>query len=402
MIVSQSAVLLLFVAAVVAMLTRRLRFPYSIGLVLAGIALCLAPSGPTIHVPSDLIYKALLPPLLFEAAFYLRWDRLKPELPLVLTLAVGGVVIGGGVSAAGMHFLAGWPWNVALVFGALISATDPVSVLATFRQAGAEGRLALLIGSESLLNDGVAAVAFAVTVATAMGENLSPGAISARLVISIGLAILSGAAVAGGALFLAGRSEDHLVELTFTAVAAWGSFLLAEQLHASGVLAAIVAGLIMGNIGPMRVLSDQGREAVRSFWEFGAFVANSLVFLLIGVYQAEMYRSQGLSVSWIVVSVGAVVVLAGRAISVYGICGGFYLSRLRVKPRQQLGLVWGGMRGALALALALSLPEQMPQRLSIVGVSFAVVAFSIFAQGLTIPPFLRWVGELPETPSPQA
>ena len=392
---SQSAVLLLLIAAVVAMLTRRLRFPYSVGLVLAGIALVLLPIAPPIHIPNEVIYNSLLPPLLFEAAFYLRWEKLRPQLPLIVTLAVFGVAIGGGVSAAGIHFLSGWPWATALVFGALIAATDPVSVLATFREAREHGRLALLIESESLLNDGVAAVAFAVTVALAMALPLSPLDIAARLSGSVAGAIACGAAVAGAALFLMGQSKDHLVELTFTTIAAWGSFLLAEQLHASGVLAVIVAGLIMGNIGPLGVISDQGRESVRIFWEYAAFVANSIVFLLIGIYQAQLYRTGGLPFGWRIATIAAFVVLAGRAISVYILCGLFHRTRLRVKIRHQHALVWGGLRGALALALALGLPEDLPNRLDIIEASFAVVAFSVFAQGLTMPLLLRKIGELP-------
>ena len=392
---SQSAVLLLLIAAVVAMMTRRLHLPYSVGLVLAGVALVLLPGAPAIHVPGDLIYTALLPPLLFEAAFYLRWDALRPELPLVLTLAVAGVAVGGGVSAAGMHFLAAWPWTAAMVFGALIAATDPVSVLAIFRETGAHGRLSLLIESESLLNDGVAAGVFAVTVALALNETLSPLGIATRLLGSAAGAVVCGLMVGGSALFLIGRSEDHLVELTLTTVAAWASFLLAEHFHASGVLAVIVTGLMMGNLGPLGTLSEQGRESVRTFWEYAAFLSNSMVFLLIGIYLAEMYRSGALSGGWRLAGVGVAAVLAGRAVSVYGLCSLFHFGKMRVRAKQQHALVWGGLRGALALALALGLPNQIPQRLGIVETGFAVVAFSVFAQGLTIPSLLRRIGELP-------
>jgi CPA1 family monovalent cation:H+ antiporter len=393
--ISQSAILLLFIASIVAMTTRRLHVPYSVGLVLAGFGLVLLPGAPAIHIPSDLLYTALLPPLLFEAAFYLQWERLRRELPLVLTLAVIGVVIGGAVNAAGMHFVADWPWGAALVFGALIAATDPVSVLEIFRASRVHSRLSLLIESESLLNDGVAAVAFAVTVAVALGQTLTPLDVAANLGISIAGALVCGAVVGAAALFLIGRSKDHLVEVTFTTVAAWGSFLIAEHFHASGVLAVIAAGLVMGNAGPLGALSEQGRDAVRTFWEYAAFLANSLVFLLIGIYQAEMYRSAGLSLGWSIAAIGILAVLVGRAVSVYSICGLFYSGRLRVSAKHQHLLIWGGLRGALALALALGLPEAMPYRQDIVQTSFAVVAFSVFAQGLTMPALLRSMGELP-------
>ena len=232
----KGALLLLLVAAVVAMLTRRLRLPYSAGLVLAGMGLAFLPLAPKVAFTPEILFDALLPPLLFEAALSLRWDELRRQLPVVLLLASAGVVLSGAVTAAGMHYLAGWPWQGALVFGALIAATDPVSVIATFREAGARGRLRLLIESESLFNDGTAAVAFGVAVTLAAERSLSGWDVAATLVATIGGGLVCGAATGILALLLAGRTEDHLVELTVTTVAAYGSFLLAEHLHFSGVV----------------------------------------------------------------------------------------------------------------------------------------------------------------------
>jgi CPA1 family monovalent cation:H+ antiporter len=281
----KSALLLLLVAAVVAMLTRRLRLPYSVGLVAAGMALALLRIAPPISFTKELIFDLLLPPLLFEAAFCLRWTELRRELPLILTLASAGVMLSGIVTAAGMHYLADWEWMSALVFGSLIAATDPVSVIATFREAKVQGRLSLLIEAESLLNDGTAAVAFGVAVLLASGGSLTPIGLSRNVLATVVGGLLCGIAVSGIALFLTRRTEDHLVELTFTTVAAYGSFLLAEQFDFSGVFATIAAGLIIGNWGALGVLSDHGREAVGAFWEYAAFVANSLVFLLIGMQE---------------------------------------------------------------------------------------------------------------------
>jgi CPA1 family monovalent cation:H+ antiporter len=390
---SQAVILLLFIACIVAMTTRRLHLSYSVGLVAAGIGLVLFPATSAVHISSDVLYAGLLPPLLFEAALYLPLDKLRRELPLVLTLAVLGVAVGGAVTAAGMHFLAGWLWAPAFVFGSLIAATDPVSVLAIFRGAGAHGRLSLLIESESLFNDAIAAVVFGAAVMEALGQSLPPLRVAAQLAGSIAGAILCGGGVGWLSLFLIGHSQDHLVELTFTTIAAWGSFLLAERFHSSGVLAVIVAGLVMGNMPGQ--LSEQGRQAMRAFWEYAAFLANSFVFLLIGIYLAELYRSGGLSGTWRMALAGTVAVLAGRAISVYGICGMFHFGHLRVSASRQHVLVWGGLRGALALALSLGLPPELPHRQEIVVTSFAVVAFSVFVQGLTMPMLLRRVGELP-------
>ena len=235
----QAGALLLLIAAVVAMLTRRLRLPYSVGLVAAGIILAILPFAPKVSLTKDLIFNALLPPLLFEAAFYIHWNQLRRDFSVVVMLATLGVLLSACVTATGMHYLTHWQWLGALVFGVLIAATDPVSVIATFKEAKAQGRLLVLIEAESLFNDGTAAVAFGVVVALASGQQLTSLEITSMLLKIIGGGILCGAAVALGALLLAGRTEDHLVEITFTTVAAYGSFLLADHFGLSGVLATI-------------------------------------------------------------------------------------------------------------------------------------------------------------------
>ncbi len=381
---------LLLVAAVVAMLARRLRIPYSVGLVLAGIGLALLPVLHDVQLTKELIFTVLLPPLIFEAAFYLHWNELRKDLLLILVLASLGVMLSAGITTIGLHFIVHWEWPGALVFGVLIAATDPVSVIAIFKEAGVRGRLRLLVESESLFNDGTAAVAFAITVALAMGQNVTSLDITKALVMMVGGGILCGASVAGGALLLAGRTEDHLVEITFTTVGAYGSFLLAEHFHFSGVLATLTAGLMMGNLGPLGAISDKGRSAVESFWEYAAFVANSLVFLLIGMRETR----QNFAAVWWPAMVAIVLVTIGRAAAIYPTCFLFSRSSLRVTARHQHILFWGGLRGALALALVLGLPDGLPYREEIIAISFAVVAFSIFVQGLTIGPLLHRLGEL--------
>ena len=387
----QSGTLLLLIAAVVAILTKRLRLPYSAGLVAAGIGLAAVPYVPRIVVTKNLIYLGLLPALLFEAAYNIHWDRLRRNFPVVAVLVSLGVALSMGVTAAGMHQFAHWPWSSAFIFGALIAATDPVSVVAVFREARAHGRLLLLIEAESLMNDGTASVAFAVAVAMATGQAVGGGAITLMLVKSIGGALVCGFVIGSGSLLLTGRTEDHLVETTFTTVAAYGSFLLADSFGMSGVLATIAAGLTMRNFKRIDGITPRGKEAVQNFWEYAAFIANSMVFLLIGVQQ----RSQPFLAIWAPIMIAVGVVLAGRAIAVYTCCGLFGASHLAVPNHQKTVLIWGGLRGALALALALGLPPTMPMRNEIVTVSFGVVAFSIFVQGLTIRPLLRRFGEIP-------
>jgi monovalent cation:H+ antiporter, CPA1 family len=387
----QTGTLLLLIAAVVAMLTRRLHLPYSAGLVAAGIFFATLPFAPRITLTKDLIFTALLPPLLFEAALYIPWNQLRQSFSVVLVLATVGVLLSGGVTATGIHFLAGWPWMDALVFGALIAATDPVSIISIFKEAKARGRLLVLIESESLFNDGTAAVAFAVVVALASGHQLKPIEITVMLLHAIVGGVLCGAVVALGALFLVGRTDDHLVEITFTTVAAYGSFLLAEHFGSSGVLATITAGMVMGNFTSLGAISERGKESVQAFWEYAAFVANSLVFLSIGMHEAR----ENFMEIWIPAGIAIVLVTLGRAVAVYPCCLLFSSSSSRVSWKQQHVLFWGGLRGALALALALGLPPTVRLREEIIAISFAVVAFSVFVQGLTMAPFLRRMGEIP-------
>lgn len=381
----EQVALLLFVAAMVAMLARRFHFPYAVGLVMTGLALRLLPIAPVLELTRDLLFTTLLPPLIFEGAMCLPWRSLRTQLPVVMALASLGVVLAAGVTGYAMHALGGWPLIPALAFGALIAATDPVSVIATFREVGVHGRLRLLVEAESLFNDGTAAVLFSAVVALSGGVTLSAIDIAQGLVLSVGAGIASGVFVAVAARFLAGRTADHLVEITFTVVAAYGSFLLAEHIGGSGVVATLVAGLMLGERPNRGKLSSRNRWALEAFWEFVAFASNSLVFLLIGMEEAQ----QGFSGLGVTALLAIVVVTVARAATVYPMAALFRGSALRIPGDFQHVLVWGGLRGALALALALGLPQELPLREQIIAATFAVVAFSIVVQGMSLPSLLR-------------
>ncbi|EKU99157.1 NhaP-type Na+(K+)/H+ antiporter [Leptolyngbya sp. PCC 7375] len=381
----------LFVAAIVAMLARLIKIPYTIGLVIAGVGISFIPFSNPLELSRELVFLIFLPVLIFEATLYIRWKELQKDLWVVLTLVTIGVLLSSGITAAGMHYLAGWEWKVAMVFGILITATDPVSVIATFKETGVQGRLRLLVEAESLFNDSTAAVCFGIAVTLAMGQTISFSSTVSTLIASIGGGILCGIVVASTLLLLSGQTEDPLVEITFTTVAAYGSFLLAEHFHCSGVLATVTAGLMIGNLGSLGSISDEGRESVEAFWEYAAFIANSLIFILIGIQ--ESHENFGYFLLPILVAISVVIV--GRAFAIYPLCAIFTLSELRVKITHQHALFWGGLRGALALALALGLPLDMPRRSEIITVTFGVVAFSVFVQGLTMKPMLRFLGEIP-------
>jgi CPA1 family monovalent cation:H+ antiporter len=383
--------LLLLVAAIVAMLARRFRMPYSVGLVVAGISLSLLHVVPPIRFSRELIFTILLPPLIFEAALHIHWQELRKDYLVILAMATIGVLLSACITTLGLHYIVNWEWPSALLFSVLIAATDPVAVIAMFKEAGTRGRLRFLTEAESLFNDGTAAVAFTVAVGFVLGRNVTPGAVANTLVLTMGGGILCGATVAVAVLILAGRTDDHLVEITLTTIGAYGSFLLAEHFQFSGVLAALTAGVILGNVGPLGALSPRGRDAIESFWEYAAFVANSFVFLLIGMNGTTVNFPQ----VWRVALAAVLLVMAGRAAAVYLTLLPFSQSSLRVNLQHQHVLFWGGLRGALALALALGLPATVPRREEIIIITFTVVAFSVFVQGLTIVPMLRRFGELP-------
>jgi len=377
--------LLLSVACLVAIVTRKIGLPYAIGLVAAGIGLSLVGYRSGIALTPELIFTILLPPLIFEAALHLGWAQFQREAPLVLSMAFIGTLISAAIVAAGMHYAVGWGWQAAVLFGALIAATDPVSVIAMMKEQKAEQRLRFLMEAESIVNDGVAAVVFALVLAWIAGADSSAGGVAIAFVTTAGGGVLCGLAVAGILLLVAGRSDDHLVELTLTVLAAYGSFLFAEKLHVSGVLATLAAGMLVGNWGRGRWLSGDAGEAMVRLWDFAAFLANSVVFLLIGSSGA----TQPLVHYALPAGIAIVLMLVGRATAVYPIATAFAGTRLATSLITRHILFWGGLRGALALALALAAPTILPEHDALISVAFAVVAFSIFVQGLTVPRLLR-------------
>lgn len=380
--------LILLTASLVAMLTRKLKLPYSTGLVAAGIGLGFVPQVLEAPLSRELIFTAFLPPLIFEASLQLEWPEFRRELPVTLLLAFFGVVIAAGVVAVGVHAALGWSPIGAALFGVLIAATDPVSVIAAFKEMRVEHRLSLLVESESLLNDGAAAVGFGVLMAIAGGGSSSASDIAVSLLWTVVGGIATGGVIAMAVLLIAGRTTDHLVEITLTSIAAYGPFLAAEHFGMSGVLATLTAGLVVGNQGWKRAISEGGRPHVLNFWQFAAFLANSIIFILIGSHESQ----QPFGVFSGAAAVAILLVLLGRALAVYPLCLLLRPTPLRVSGPYQHVLFWGGLRGALALALALALPPDLPERYEIIVVAFAVVAFSIFVQGLTMPWLIRYFG----------
>lgn len=375
---------LLLVIALVAIAVRRLRMPYTVALVIAGL-LITSWQPVQFSLTPELILALFVPPLVFEAAFHLSFSDLQRNLRLILLLTVPGVILTTLIVGATTMFGIGLSLPIALVFGALISATDPVAVVALFKTLGAPKRLTVLVESESLLNDGTALVVFNLVLAAALTGNFSlPQGIGDFVRVAAGgtaIGLVLGWAVAR----LIAHVDDYLIETTLTTVLAFGAYLIADRLGVSGVLAVVAAGLVNGNLGP-RGMSPTTRIVLFNFWEYVAFLANSLIFLLIGLQVSlSELLANGQAVA---VAIGGV--LLARVIVIYGLAwiGG----RLGDKTplRWQHILSWGGLRGALSLALALSLPVALgPERELLRVMTFGVVLFTLLVQGLTMGSLLR-------------
>ena len=385
---------LLIAAAIIAILANRLRVPYTVSLVLGGLLLgvihipILSPLQPG-HRPDwltpDVILILFLPALVFEGSVQLDLrELLRNSVPLLL-LANAGVLLAALVTGYVVHWLIGLPVLVAILFGAIISATDPISVLAIFKELRVDKRLSLIMVGESLLNDGTAVVLFGIVLGGVVAEKLSV----AKGVEEYFLAVAGGAVLGSALGYLASRItgavDDPQIEITLTTILAYGSYLLAYHLHLSGVIATACAGLMLGNIGARKGMSIATRTAMHSFWEYISFVMNSLVFLLIGL-EIDMRE---LLANWtsVVLAIGAV--LVGRVLSVYLLVPLSNRFAEEIPFRWQHVAVWGGLRGALALALALSLNSEFPYREQILNLTFGVVIFSILVQGLTIKPLAK-------------
>lgn len=374
---------LLLIVSIVAIIVKRFRIPYTVALVLAGLLLSLRVQL-EIQLTPELILTLLLPPLVFESAFHINLRRLRQNMSTIAILAIPGVIINMLIVGAIMSFGGGMALSVALVFGALIAATDPVSVVAIFRRLGAPKQLEILLEGESLFNDGTAIVIFglALDIVDASSFDLLGSLFNFIEVAGGGIAV--GFILGWLASRLIARIDDYVVETTLTTVLAFGSYLVAEQFHLSGVLAVVVAGLVSGNIGE-REMSPTTHIGLVNFWEYMAFLSNSAVFLLIGldIEISSLIDNIDL-IAWAIFAV-----LAARSIGIYG------LARLGGKIPDSWRHVqfWGGLRGAISLALALSIPVGFgPQRRTIIEMTYGVVLFSLVFQGMTMNGLLKWFG----------
>jgi Na+:H+ antiporter len=375
-------VALLAAAALAGVAIRWLRIPYSVALVAIGlIAGILLPAG-AIEVTPELVLLVLLPGLVFEAALRLHPEHLRQTLGWMVLLAAPGVLVSAVVVAVVLNLATGLPFELGMVVGAMVAATDPVAVIATFRDLGVPRRLATLVEGESLFNDATALVLFAATVELIGGEvGLGEAAsdLLATVVASVGIGLGAGWL----AVRLIGLTGEHVIELTISAAAAYGTYLVAEELQQSGIIATVVAGVVIGTRGRTSGLSERALPALDIVWELVAFLLTAIAFLLVGI--AISAGDLAAAAPWVLW--GLVGVVAGRALVVYGLLGGTarLLSSRDPGSAVPIGwlhvLFWAGLRGAVAVAMALSLPEDFPQRQLLQEITFGIVLFTLVVQG---------------------
>jgi len=380
---------LLLVASLVAIVVQRFRLPYTVGLV--GIGLVFAAVFEPLDNPisSEIILSLLVPPLIFEAAFHLRLEDLRRDIGLILLLAVPGVILSTLV-VGGVIYIAniGIGLQLAMVFGALIAATDPVAVVSLFRRLGVPKRLQVLLEGESLFNDGTAIVMFHIMLAIAgvatNGESTLTTDSGLDLWVTEFLKVAGGGLLTGAVLgFFAsqiiGRIDDALVETTLTTVLAFGSYLVGEHvLGFSGVLAVVAAGIVNGNVEP-RGMSATTRVVIFNFWEYAAFLANSFIFLLIGLTIDIVDLLSNLPA----IGIAILAVLLARALGIYGLS--IFNREISIKWKHVM--YWGGLRGAIALALVLTISTDDVSQETVAllrSMAFGVVLFTLLFQGISM------------------
>jgi Na+:H+ antiporter len=354
------------------------RWPWPFLLLLIGAVLATTRVVPTFTVSPTLVLALFLPPLLFDAGFSMRAAAVRRELPWILLLGVAGAVLTAGV-VFGLLSAAGIPWAEALLLGAILAATDPVSVFATLRRLHAPERLRVALEGESLVNDGVAVVLFVVALSAVERRVLdAPG------VVGLFVWLTGGGVVVGAGIGLLARRMlgivSRPVQIAVTVAAAYASYLLAEWSGASGLLAVIAVSLILGT-----AYQPTTHHQVHRFWRQLGFVMSSVVFLLVGL---QVRLDEVVGVGGRLLLLVAAVMLA-RALMVNLVT----LSRGDLWPWSwRLALTWAGLRGALSLALALGVPAQVLGQAEILILVFGFVFVSMVVQGLSTGPVFRLLG----------
>ena len=398
---------LIFAASISAIFVKKARLPYTIGLLIVGIGIgylssrvdMLAPLR-EVQLTPDIILFLILPTLLFEASINIDSRLLSRNLVPILLLATVGLLISTVIVGFGISAVTPLTLGAALVFGALISATDPVAVIALFKELGVPKRLSTLVDGESLFNDATAIVVFnilivIITTGTAFSASVVISGVGQFLLVFIG-GLLAGVTLGAAMLWIiALERSDHMVQAALTSVLAYLAFIVAEHLlEVSGVMAVVAAGILTSWAG-MRVFDDSMRRYLTEFWELMAFLANSMIFLLMGLTEYHLFADLGRyndTLGYILI--GFMLTIIARFLVVYGLTplANRLAPKARVERDDKAVIFWGGLRGAIPLALALGLPADFEHRIMIIDLTLGVVLMSLLIQGIIVSWLLRKLG----------
>lgn len=383
---------LITVAALVALIARRIAVPYTVALVVFGLGAAIFAPRIGFGITEELVLAVLLPGLIFEAAYQTDFNELRRAFGGIALLAAPGVVVTALIVGAVLALGTGLPFELGFVVGAMVSATDPAAVVSTFKRLRSPRQLATLVEGESLFNDGTGLVVFAIALrAVQTGVRLEEALLSFVLIVAISTVI--GGIIGLVASRIIATVDDHLIELTVSLAAAYGAYLVADVFHESGIIATVVAGIVLGTYGRRIGMSQRTQAALDTVWEFLAFLLTALVFLLVGLAISVPQLLDALpSIGWTVAAI-----LVGRALVVYVLFGGTsQIISDRYHPAVPMAwlhvMFWAGLRGAVAVAMALSLPADFPQRSLLQEITFGVVIFTLLVQGSTTELVVRWSG----------
>ncbi|NEP03143.1 MAG: sodium:proton antiporter [Symploca sp. SIO2E9] len=377
-------IILLLVATGVALISRRFQIPYITGLVLAGLAITeLLPSH--IGLDSALIFNLFLPILLFESAINTDISRLRSTIKPILLLAAPGVVICAGITSVLLKLELSLDWIPALLVGTILSITDTALIITLFEEIPVPSRLVTLVEGESLLNDDVALVLFSLILTAYQTGSLSPLDVVQEFLFVIVGGTLVGLALGYLSVGLFSQTDDSLSVILLTVAVALGAFQIGQALEVSGVVAVVVAGLIVGNFGLSRSTSASTQVTLFSFWEFAGFGVNTFIFLLIGVEINLISLWQTLPA----VFLALIAFHGGRALTVYPLLGLVGWIDRPIPWRWRHFLFVGNIKGSLSTALALSLPLALPGREKLIAIVLGVVLVSLVGQGLSLPWFVQ-------------
>lgn len=393
-----SILILLFIAIIVSIGVRRVKLPYSIGLVIAGFGLGYTQLFPRLEIDPSLIIYIFLPALLFDAGFNASITNLKQHWKVIFALAVPGTIVSILVVGAMAHYIMDIPWMSSLLFAALIVPTDTISILSVFKEMKIPAKLTSLVEGESLFNDGTAIIIFKLILSLILAEDYSLkeinyGGFTLSLFLSYAGGLLLGIAGGYGAGWLMKKVKDHLVEIMFTVMVIYGIFLLAEELSVSSIVAVVTTSLMLGNYRQRMAISATTQIALSSFWSFAAFALNSVLFIIIGL---QVNFSLLLDNFWIIL-IALIAVNIGRIAFIYPfsfLVNIFEKRKLKDLPDEipikwQHVLVLGNLKGSLSMALVISLPDTLIYKEQLVMLTFGIVFLSLVVQGTTLRPILK-------------